>query len=92
MNKILILHIYFFKPKRLISLTRRKITFSLAIYFMFFSLNVQKVLYLYNRTMVPFAKNSINNGIEVLIDVETYDYAIRDQFHKTFSPVIYSHR
>ena len=27
------------------------------------------------RTMVPFAKNSLPNGLELLVDVETYDYA-----------------
>ena len=26
--------------------------------------------------MVPFAKNSLPNGLELLIDVESYDYAI----------------
>ena len=25
--------------------------------------------------MVPFAKNSLPNGLELLVDVETYDYA-----------------
>ena len=28
------------------------------------------------RTMVPFAKNSLPNGLELLIDAESYDYAI----------------
>ena len=26
--------------------------------------------------MVPFAKNSLLNGLELLIDVESYDYAV----------------
>ena len=26
--------------------------------------------------MVPFAKNSLPNGLELLIDVESYDYAV----------------
>jgi hypothetical protein len=26
--------------------------------------------------MVPFAKNSMPNGLELLIDVESYDYAV----------------
>lgn len=30
----------------------------------------------YLRTMVPFAKNSLPNGLELLIDAESYDYAI----------------
>ena len=26
--------------------------------------------------MVPFAKNSLLNGLELLLDVESYDYAV----------------
>jgi hypothetical protein len=26
--------------------------------------------------MVPFAKNSLLNGLELLVDVESYDYAV----------------
>jgi hypothetical protein len=26
--------------------------------------------------MVPFAKNSLPNGLELLIDAESYDYAV----------------
>ncbi len=29
-----------------------------------------------NRQMVPFAKNSLPNGLELLIDAESYDYAV----------------
>lgn len=28
------------------------------------------------RTMVPFAKNSWPNGLEILLDAESYDYAL----------------
>ena len=28
------------------------------------------------RTMVPFAKNSMTNGFELIMDVEAYDYAV----------------
>ena len=26
--------------------------------------------------MVPFSKNSLSNGLEILIDIEAYDYAM----------------
>jgi len=29
-----------------------------------------------SRTVVPFAKNSLPNGMQLLIDVEAYDYAV----------------
>jgi hypothetical protein len=34
------------------------------------------ILQLIFRTMVPFAKNSLQNGVQLLIDVETFDYAV----------------
>ena len=26
--------------------------------------------------MVPFAKNSLHNGLEIIVDSETYDYSV----------------
>jgi hypothetical protein len=28
------------------------------------------------RTVVPFAKNSLPNGMQLLVDVEAFDYAV----------------
>lgn len=28
------------------------------------------------RTVVPFAKNSLPNGLQLLVDVESFDYAV----------------
>ncbi len=33
-------------------------------------------LFYSSRTVVPFAKNSLPNGMQLLIDVEAYDYAV----------------
>jgi hypothetical protein len=37
--------------------------------------------------MLPYAKNSITNGFELVLDVESYDYAVsptREPSYKTF--------
>ena len=38
--------------------------------------NLLVSFFIFLRTMVPFAKNSLPNGLELLIDAESYDYAV----------------
>ncbi len=55
--------------------------FSAMISIMIFSKSDVKLkmippFHLIIRTMVPFAKSSLNNGLQLVIDTETYDYTV----------------